>query len=117
MTKRSIAITALPPGAAVKLVSLGERLRAHRSLNQWTIKEMATRLLCSPGTYRALEAGKPTTSTGMLMSALFHIQTEAQVTEKSVRKALAGNVCRCTGYQNIIDAVVDAAHRLKGETV
>ncbi len=65
--------------------------------------------------HHALQCGYCTP--GMLMSALFHIQTEAQVTEKSVRKALAGNVCRCTGYQNIIDAVVDAAHRLKGETV
>lgn len=71
MTKRSATLAALPPEAAAKLVLLGERLRAHRSLNQLTVKEMATRLLCSPGTYRALEAGKPTTSTGVLMSALW----------------------------------------------
>lgn len=57
--------------AAEKLVRLGERLRAHRTLHQWTVLEMADRLLCSPATYRALEAGKPTVSVGVLMNALW----------------------------------------------
>lgn len=52
---------------------------------------------------------------GMLMSSLYHINTCDQVTESSVRKALAGNVCRCTGYQNIIEAVVSTARQVKGE--
>ncbi len=71
MPKHSNALSALPSDAALKLVMLGERLRAHRTLQQWTIAEMAARLLCSPATYRALEAGKPTTSTGILMNALW----------------------------------------------
>ena len=71
MSKHSNALAALPPHAALALVRLGERLRAHRTLQQWTIAEMAARLLCSPATYRALESGKPTTSMGILMHALW----------------------------------------------
>ncbi|MDO6386902.1 helix-turn-helix domain-containing protein [Uliginosibacterium sp. 31-12] len=71
MSKRSNAQSALPPEAAQQLVRLGERLRAHRTQQQWTIAEMAARVLCSPTTYRALESGKPTTSTGVLMNVLW----------------------------------------------
>jgi len=35
-------------------------------------------------------------------------------TEETIREALAGNLCRCTGYQKIIDAVKMAARRLQG---
>jgi carbon-monoxide dehydrogenase small subunit len=34
--------------------------------------------------------------------------------EDEVREALSGNLCRCTGYQNIVDAVMSAAHRMRG---
>ncbi|MCX9154993.1 helix-turn-helix domain-containing protein [Niveibacterium sp. 24ML] len=71
MPRTSRAIAALPTEAAAKLIRLGERLRAHRTLSRWTVQEMAARIFCSPGTYRALEAGKPTTSTGVLMNALW----------------------------------------------
>jgi hypothetical protein len=65
------ASDSIPPEGALKLERLGERLRAHRVLNQWTVAEMAARLFCSPGTYRALESGKPTVSLGTLMGALW----------------------------------------------
>jgi carbon-monoxide dehydrogenase small subunit len=35
-------------------------------------------------------------------------------TEEEVRFALSGNLCRCTGYQNIVAAVLLAAQRLRG---
>ena len=70
---KSRVSASLPPEGLLKLERLGERLRAHRVLNQWTVAEMAERLLCSPGTYRALEAGKPTVSLGTLASALWLI--------------------------------------------
>ncbi len=38
------------------------------------------------------------------------------VTRDEVREALAGNLCRCTGYTKIIDAVVDASTQLFGGT-
>jgi carbon-monoxide dehydrogenase small subunit len=34
--------------------------------------------------------------------------------EDEVREALSGNLCRCTGYQNIVDAVLAAAERMRG---
>ena len=35
-------------------------------------------------------------------------------TEEEVRIAISGNLCRCTGYQSIVDATLDAAQRLGG---
>jgi transcriptional regulator with XRE-family HTH domain len=59
------------PETQQALVRLGNRLRAHRIQQRWTVKEMAARLLCSPTTYRALEAGKQGTSMGILVNALW----------------------------------------------
>ncbi len=46
---------------------------------------------------------------GMLMSADALLQDNSKPDEKTVRKALAGNICRCTGYAKIVDAVCHAA--------
>ena len=35
--------------------------------------------------------------------------------ESELKKALSGNLCRCTGYQNIVAAAMDGAARLRGE--
>jgi carbon-monoxide dehydrogenase small subunit len=48
---------------------------------------------------------------GMLMTAVAHLRSGGGEDSNSVRLALAGNLCRCTGYQHIVDAVVDAARR------
>jgi carbon-monoxide dehydrogenase small subunit len=32
-----------------------------------------------------------------------------------VREAISGNLCRCTGYQGIVDAALDAAQRMRGQ--
>jgi carbon-monoxide dehydrogenase small subunit len=53
---------------------------------------------------------------GMIMSALALLDERAAPTEEEVRAALAGNLCRCTGYQKIIDAVM-AATRVTAERV
>ncbi len=47
---------------------------------------------------------------GMMMSALQLLDDHPQPTEADIRKGLAGNCCRCTGYQNIAKAVAAAAH-------
>ena len=52
---------------------------------------------------------------GMLLSTLQLLEKNAYPEEKDVRKAIAGNCCRCTGYQNIFKAVADAARRLDKE--
>jgi aerobic carbon-monoxide dehydrogenase small subunit len=46
---------------------------------------------------------------GMLMSATALLRANPEPTEGEVRKALQGNICRCTGYWNIVDAVVAAS--------
>jgi carbon-monoxide dehydrogenase small subunit len=46
---------------------------------------------------------------GMLMSAFALIEENPRPTRQEVREALAGNLCRCTGYTKILDAVVKAA--------
>ncbi len=45
---------------------------------------------------------------GFLMMAEQLLRDRAQPTRTEVRAALAGNLCRCTGYQKIVDAVADA---------
>jgi aerobic-type carbon monoxide dehydrogenase small subunit (CoxS/CutS family) len=49
---------------------------------------------------------------GFLMSACHLLARNPHPTEKEIRKAIAGNCCRCTGYQNIFDAIEDATQRL-----
>lgn len=51
---------------------------------------------------------------GMIMSSLALLAENPDPDAKAIRKALAGNVCRCTGYQNIIKAVQAAAGELRG---
>jgi carbon-monoxide dehydrogenase small subunit len=46
---------------------------------------------------------------GMILSAKAFLEEHLGGTEAEVREALAGNLCRCTGYQKIADAVVAAA--------
>ena len=48
---------------------------------------------------------------GMLMSAKDLLDHAAEPTEKEIREAIAGNLCRCTGYQQIVEAIEDAARR------
>ena len=51
---------------------------------------------------------------GVIMSSLALLAENPEPDAKAIRKALAGNVCRCTGYQNIIKAVQAAAGALRG---
>ena len=71
MSKASKSTAALPSQALAALHLLGQRLRAHRLAANWTVEQTAERLLCSPTTYRALEAGKPSVNLGLLVNALW----------------------------------------------
>ena len=46
---------------------------------------------------------------GMLMSAYGLLQKENKPTEEQIKKAISGNLCRCTGYSNIVAAIQEAA--------
>jgi carbon-monoxide dehydrogenase small subunit len=50
---------------------------------------------------------------GMMMAAVGIIeQAEGELSERQIRDALEGNICRCTGYQNIVAAVKQAADEM-----
>jgi carbon-monoxide dehydrogenase small subunit len=49
---------------------------------------------------------------GLLLSTVHLLNKVAKPTEKQIRKAIAGNTCRCTGYQNILKAIRMAASEM-----
>lgn len=51
---------------------------------------------------------------GMVLSATSLLEKNPHPTEQEVRQALSGNLCRCTGYQKIVEAVQEASRRMKG---
>src|SRR5438477_3183626 len=51
---------------------------------------------------------------GLMLSTLQLITKNHEPSETEIRKAIAGNTCRCTGYQNIFKAIRLAGHNLKG---
>ncbi|HWD75908.1 MAG TPA: (2Fe-2S)-binding protein [Solirubrobacteraceae bacterium] len=53
---------------------------------------------------------------GMIMAATALLSENPDPSESEVRHALEGNLCRCTGYHNIVKAVLDAAEKTKGVT-
>jgi aerobic carbon-monoxide dehydrogenase small subunit len=64
--------------------------------------------------HHALQCGFCTP--GFLLTSLYLIREQPDLDdEDEIRQALSGNLCRCTGYQNIVDAVRDAAGRLRQE--
>ena len=57
--------------------------------------------------HHALQCGYCTP--GMLMSAKYLLERNPAPTEDEIRKAIQGNICRCTGYVNIVEAIQKAA--------
>ena len=51
---------------------------------------------------------------GILMTMKAFIADHSTATDEEIREALAGNLCRCTGYQNIVEAVKLAVSRIGG---
>ncbi len=50
---------------------------------------------------------------GMVMSAIDLVQHHPHATEREIREGLEGNICRCTGYHNIVKAVAQGAAAMK----
>jgi len=51
---------------------------------------------------------------GMIMAAASFLQETPNPTEEQVRLSLEGNLCRCTGYHNIVKSILDAAGQMTG---
>jgi len=54
-------------------------------------------------------------SPGMILSAKALLDENARPSEDEIKKGISGNLCRCTGYVQIIDSIKDAATRLSSE--
>ncbi len=61
--------------------------------------------------HHALQCGFCTP--GMLIAALDFLATNPEPSEAEIRDALSAVLCRCTGYQNIVKAVADAAEKMR----
>ena len=66
-----------------------------------------TRCRRRSGTRHALQCGFCTP--GFLMTLTAFLRDNPTPSEDEIREALSGNLCRCTGYQNIVQAALDAA--------
>jgi carbon-monoxide dehydrogenase small subunit len=62
--------------------------------------------------HAALQCGVCTP--GVLIAARALLEKNPNPTEEEVRFGLAGNLCRCTGYNNIVEAVLAAAQEMRG---
>ncbi|MGD0864876.1 MAG: (2Fe-2S)-binding protein [Rhizomicrobium sp.] len=51
---------------------------------------------------------------GMIMTAVDMIRRRPQLDRDTIRHELEGNICRCTGYHNIVSAIEDASKRMAG---
>jgi carbon-monoxide dehydrogenase small subunit len=61
--------------------------------------------------HHALQCGYCTP--GFLMLAVSYLEKNGNVDEDEIRELVASNLCRCTGYQNIVQAISAAARRLR----
>jgi len=52
---------------------------------------------------------------GMVMSALDLVKHNADPSEREVREWLEGNICRCTGYHNIVKSILAGAAAMRGK--
>jgi carbon-monoxide dehydrogenase small subunit len=53
---------------------------------------------------------------GLMLSALQLLRDNSSPNQKQIRKAIAGNTCRCTGYQNIFKAIESAAEQMRSSS-
>ena len=64
--------------------------------------------------HHALQCGYCTP--GMIMAAAGLVTESGELGEEEIRLGLEGNICRCTGYENIVKAIQDAARELRAPT-
>jgi len=111
------ACTVLLDGVAVKsCVILAMNCAGHEV---WTIKELGrydqltARLQKAFVERGAIQCGFCTP--GMIIAAGDYLRHDGRADREQIRRAMSGNLCRCTGYQKIIDAVYEVAAELESE--
>ena len=110
------ACTVLVDGAAVRTCLMLAVQANGRSIE--TVEGLATDETLSPlqaAFHRnfALQCGFCTP--GFLMSLTEALERNPDPSEEEIRDALSGNLCRCTGYKEIVDAALEAAAELRGD--
>ncbi|MGD9530171.1 (2Fe-2S)-binding protein [Pseudonocardia sp.] len=106
------ACTVLLDGAAVRsCLVLAVQADSHevRTVEGLTTGTDLNGLQASFREHHALQCGFCTS--GFLMSATALLEQHPSPEEAQVREAFGGNLCRCTGYATIVDAVLDVTHR------
>lgn len=104
------ACTVLVDGTAVKSCMMlaiqadGVRVETVEGLAE---EDDLTALQQAFSAHHALQCGYCTP--GMLMAAKYLLANNAEPTESEVRRAIQGNICRCTGYTNIVEAILAAS--------
>jgi carbon-monoxide dehydrogenase small subunit len=86
------------------LQAAGRKVYTVKSLGSW---EMLHPLQQAFVEREALQCGFCTP--GMLMTAKAFLDKNPNPTREEIREAISGNLCRCTGYQKIVDAIEDAS--------
>ena len=107
--------TVLLDGVAVKsCITLAHACAGHEV---WTVKglgyndELAARLQKSFVESGAIQCGFCTP--GFIIAALHYIKNGGKADRKAIRSAISGNLCRCTGYMKIVDAIYNVAKELE----
>ena len=109
------ACTVLLDGTSVKSCTMFAVQAAGRAVT--TIEGIGTREDLHPmqeafWTQHGLQCGFCTP--GMIMSAIDLIERNPDPTDAEIRAGIEGNICRCTGYENIVKAVTVAAAAVRG---
>jgi aerobic carbon-monoxide dehydrogenase small subunit len=107
----TIHLNGLPVKSCMLLAVQADGARI-RTVEDLALDGQLTPLQRAFNEHHALQCGYCTP--GMLMSATALLERNPHPSEEAVRIALQGNICRCTGYVNIVEAVV-AAGRAGGE--
>jgi carbon-monoxide dehydrogenase small subunit len=110
------ACTVLLDGAAVKSCTLLAVQADGAALT--TVEGLATNGQLHPvqegfWEHHGLQCGYCTP--GMIMASCGLLQANPNPTEAQIREGLEGNLCRCTGYQHIVEAVQYAANKMKAQ--
>ena len=87
--------------------------RAVRTIEGWGDDPVMAQLREAFSQEHALQCGYCTP--GMLIAAQGLLNTNTHPTDLQIREAIGGNLCRCTGYQQIVNAVRSAAERLSAK--
>ncbi len=104
------ACTVLVDGEAVKscmLLAVQADGSTVQTVEGLAVDDELTPLQQAFSARHALQCGYCTP--GMLMSATYLLRNNPEPTEAEIRKAIQGNICRCTGYVNIVEAITEAA--------